>query len=203
MAFVYILRSGDTNFYKIGRTRRDVELRRKELSTGTPSALSLVTAINTKHDALAEKLLHDKLINYHVNNVDAKEFYHIEDVDKLLDAVKDVKAYLTEFVTLKEEELIYKDVIATGGMLDKDESSNDLHKRLIKIKQDIRMLEASKEIIELRLKQKIKHNKGIKGVATWNTVSRVTFEYTRFRQTHPDLWTEFSVETLTRPFKVL
>ena len=41
MAFVYILQSGDENYFKIGRTKDDVEKRRKALSTGNPKELKL------------------------------------------------------------------------------------------------------------------------------------------------------------------
>lgn len=34
MAYIYVFQSGQENLYKIGRTRGDVEKRRKDLSTG-------------------------------------------------------------------------------------------------------------------------------------------------------------------------
>ena len=47
MAYVYFLRSGDEDVFKIGRTRRHPGQRIRELSTGNPDPLTLLDFIET------------------------------------------------------------------------------------------------------------------------------------------------------------
>src|SRR5712691_1199534 len=61
MAYVYILRSGDENLFKIGRTDGDVEARIRQLATGNPYRLTKFDVIDTEHDSLCETYLHRML----------------------------------------------------------------------------------------------------------------------------------------------
>lgn len=61
MAFVYILRSGNEDLFKIGRTRGELAARIKNLSTGNPHALTLFDSIETDDDAACETYLHGRL----------------------------------------------------------------------------------------------------------------------------------------------
>jgi Meiotically Up-regulated Gene 113 (MUG113) protein len=58
MAYVYILRSGSENLFKIGRTDRDVDARIRQLATGNPHRLTKFDCIETEHDSLCETYLH-------------------------------------------------------------------------------------------------------------------------------------------------
>ena len=55
MAFVYVFQSGDGNYFKIGRTKDEIEKRRKALSTGNPKELKLFDHIETDYDSEVEK----------------------------------------------------------------------------------------------------------------------------------------------------
>jgi T5orf172 domain len=54
MAYVYVLRSGAENIFKIGRTKGDVDARILQLSTGNPYPLTKFDLIETEHDAHCE-----------------------------------------------------------------------------------------------------------------------------------------------------
>ena len=55
MAYVYVLRSGTENIFKIGRTTRDVDARIYQLSTGNPQPLTKYAVIETDYDTVCEK----------------------------------------------------------------------------------------------------------------------------------------------------
>ena len=54
MAYVYILRHGRENKFKIGRTTKSVKVRLKELSTCNPD-LAIFDIIETEHETTIEK----------------------------------------------------------------------------------------------------------------------------------------------------
>lgn len=75
--FIYIMRnaSHEKNIFKVGLTRRDCETRAKELSsaTGVPDKYLVVEEFATVDCVLAEKLIHEKLDDYRLNN--KREFF--------------------------------------------------------------------------------------------------------------------------------
>src|SRR5438552_846267 len=75
MAFVYILRSGGENLFKIGRTDGDVDARIRQLATGNPHPLTKFDVIQTEHDSLCETYLHRMLRSRKSLASDAREFF--------------------------------------------------------------------------------------------------------------------------------
>lgn len=75
--FIYIMRnaSHEKNIFKVGLTRRDCETRAKELSsaTGVPDKYLIVEEFATADCVLAEKLIHERLDDYRLNN--KREFF--------------------------------------------------------------------------------------------------------------------------------
>lgn len=58
---LYIIRAGDTDFYKIGRTRGGVGARCDQLQVGNHRALTIVAKFRTKHIKQLEKAVHAAL----------------------------------------------------------------------------------------------------------------------------------------------
>ncbi len=77
MAYVYILQSGTENIFKVGRTKRDVDARIQQLSTGNPYPLTKFEVIETEHDALCESYLHRRLSTKKIFRGLAQEFFAI------------------------------------------------------------------------------------------------------------------------------
>jgi hypothetical protein len=77
MAYVYILRSGGENLFKIGRTDGDVEARIRQLATGNPYRLTKFDVIDTEHDSLCETYLHRMLRSKRSLASGAREFFEI------------------------------------------------------------------------------------------------------------------------------
>lgn len=77
MAYVYVLRSGTENIFKIRRTKGDVGARILQLSTGNPHPLTRFDVIETEHDAQCESYLHRRLSMKRINSGPAQEFFAI------------------------------------------------------------------------------------------------------------------------------
>lgn len=58
MAYVYLIRQGHDDLYKIGSTTKHPMTRLKELQTGNPQELHLVSHYRTKHHQKIEMLMH-------------------------------------------------------------------------------------------------------------------------------------------------
>ena len=74
--YIYIMRnaSHDKDIFKVGLTRRETETRAKELySTGVPDKYLVAEEFETVDCVLAEKLIHQKLEKYRLN--DKREFF--------------------------------------------------------------------------------------------------------------------------------
>jgi len=70
MEKVYLLKSNvkEHIVYKIGRTKRDVQKRIKELSTGNPGKITIEYVIETKNSSKLESALHGHFSHCRINN---------------------------------------------------------------------------------------------------------------------------------------
>src|SRR5215813_8757037 len=102
MAYVYILRSGNENLFKIGRTDADVDTRIRQLATGNPHRLTKFDIIETEHDSLCETYLHRILRSRKSLASDAREFFAITP-EELAPVIRDAREFLAEFVAKQAE----------------------------------------------------------------------------------------------------
>lgn len=66
MAYVYLIRQGHDDLYKIGSTRKHPQDRLRELQTGNPEELHLIAHYKTEHFQKIEHLMHIAHEKYHV-----------------------------------------------------------------------------------------------------------------------------------------
>ena len=64
MGYVYFIRSGDRDRFKVGYTVNSVEQRQKELQTGNPDKLSIFYVIESEYAETLEASLHIRLSEY-------------------------------------------------------------------------------------------------------------------------------------------
>src|SRR5437868_10106143 len=102
MGYVYILRSGNEDLFKIGRTEGEVDFRVKQLSTGNPHALTRFDVIETDHDSLCETYLHRMLRSKRSVASDAREFFAITS-EELVAVIREAREFLDEFVAKQKE----------------------------------------------------------------------------------------------------
>lgn len=202
MAYVYILKNGDSNYYKIGRTKGDIEKRRKSLSTGNPQPLSLFDFIETEHDVIVEKFLHIKFFDKLSKEGDSTEFYKIDPVE-LKNGLQEAKNFLAEYIPHNQAAEKLKVVESNGCSISPDDEILKIYHKLCRIKGIINNLQFEKEILENQLKSKIGNNDGIDGIATWKTQTQFRLDQKTFKEKHPDIYQAFAVESKTRIFKTL
>ncbi len=77
MGTVYLLNMIDTDYYKIGVTKRDVNKRMKQLQTGCPDEIILIKQFDCEHYRKVEGWLHKQHASKRVEG----EWFVLEDSD--------------------------------------------------------------------------------------------------------------------------
>src|ERR1700689_3840197 len=102
MSHVYIFRSGIENLFKVGRTRQVIEARNKQLSTGNPYPLTLFDSIETQHDALCEKYLHNVMQTKRYSSGTAREFFAVTPAE-MQAYVQEARKFIAELTSVLPE----------------------------------------------------------------------------------------------------
>ena len=91
---IYLINQVETNYYKIGITKKNPEIRLKELSIGNPQELKFIVSFKTKNDFLLERSLHAHYREKKVNS----EWFELSD--------EEVSLFIDE-CTKKEKNLTF------------------------------------------------------------------------------------------------
>lgn len=90
---LYVIRAGDTGYYKVGITKRDVTLRLKQLQTGNHARLEVVRCYQVDDMEADEAMIHKRLTKHHVSG----EWYELDsltDIDVMLCATNTIDGYV-------------------------------------------------------------------------------------------------------------
>ncbi|MEO6304506.1 MAG: GIY-YIG nuclease family protein [Bacteroidia bacterium] len=68
---IYLINQVETNYYKIGITKKNPEIRLSELTIGNPQPLKLIVAFTTEHGYKLESALH---AHYRLKRVNSEWF---------------------------------------------------------------------------------------------------------------------------------
>lgn len=201
MAFVYIFKTGPRQ-YKIGRTKTNIERRRKELSTGNPNSIELFDYIETEHDSKVEKYLQNKFFEYICETGDSTEHYEITP-ELLKEGLEEARKFLEGYLpVLEQSEKLSKCKETTDSKPASDEATI-LYKKLLNIRGKAAILKFEQEYLENKLKVFIGDSDGIDDMITWKVQISTRFDTTGFKNEYPELAEKFSIESKSRVFKIL
>jgi Meiotically up-regulated gene 113 len=100
MAYVYVLRHGTEDVFKIGRTKGTIAQTIEQLSRGNPYQLTEVAQIETEDAVACETYLHQRLRSKKVVAGGGNEFFRL-DWAELNTAIRDAKEYVSEYLAAK------------------------------------------------------------------------------------------------------
>ena len=203
IAYVYILRQGGDNIFKIGRTSGLIEDRIKQLSTGNAKPLALFDYIESDYAHIVEHYLHKKLITFQQKqSLYAKEFYQI-DPEALQRELQKAKIFLDDYLLIYQESEAYREMTPVDEAKDADETIQKVYDDLVKIRGDIEILSYEKKRLENQLKVFIKDANEIKGVASWKMQNRKSLDTVQLKKEFPDIYEKCLEITQNRVFKLL
>lgn len=202
MACVYVLRSGNENLFKIGRTSGDVDVRIRQLSTGNPHPLTIFDAIGTRHDSLCETYLHRTLRSRRILKGTAQEFFAVTPTE-VEEIIRDAREFLAEFVARQEEAERLAEEESDGRLLVPGTDEWSMYRKLLEVREEQDTCAFQRQLLENKLKLAIGKADGLDGIATWKTQARERFDEAALKLAHPELFKSYVSASRLRVFRLI
>src|SRR5262249_347666 len=132
MAFVYVLRSGNEDLFKFGRTRGELQARIQQLATRNPHPLTLFDYIETEDPAApaCETCVDRYLRSKRSKEGEAHEFFALSTCE-VLDALREAREFLEEFVPKQREAERLAKEASDGVLLKPGDRDWERYRRLL------------------------------------------------------------------------
>jgi hypothetical protein len=201
MAYVYILRNGDEDVFKIGRTKSDLEKTIKQLSRGNPKPLTIYDSIVTDEEIAGETYLHRKLRSQKIVESGGREFFRISTTE-LGAAIQDAREYLADFIQTKRvaDELCASD--DDGSTVTPTEQDLDIYRSLCMVREEEDSIGAQRQFYESKLKMRINRASALGKIATWKVQTSLRLDQTVLQREMPDVFQAFQRPTRSRVFRL-
>ena len=187
MAYVYILRSGNENLFKSGRTDGDVEARIRQLATGNPYRLTKFDVIDTEHDSLCETYLHRMLRSKRSLASGAREFFEITP-EALKSVICEAREFLAEFIANQMEADRLAEEETDGVLLKPGNTDCSIYSRLLVAREEEDTYRYERQLLENKLKSVIGRADGVDGIATWRTQAVERLDQPALKAAEPDIF---------------
>ena len=206
MAFVYILRSGNEDLFKIGKTQRKALDRVKELSTGNPHRLTLFDSIKTadaQDAATCEAYLHGNLSTKRWTGGEAREFFALTPAEAEK-AIQDAR----EFVVTRPPKAegrpsnLPREKTMTASC-SQVRRTGIPHRMLVRVREEEYRLGVDRLRLETDLKLIIGTAACLDGIATWKNHGVTRFDEESFKDAEPDMYKMFLKRSRVRRFRLL
>ncbi len=201
MAYVYILRSGDENLFKIGRTDGDVEARIRQLATGNPYRLTTFDVIETEHDSLCETYLHRTLRSKRSLASEAREFFAIT-LAELMSLISEARDFLAEFVSNQAEADRLAEEETDGVLLKPGDAEWLIYSKLLAAREEEDTQRYQRQLLENKLKIAIGTADGLDGIATWRTQAVERLDQGAFKSAEPEIFKKYVKSSKTRVLRL-
>jgi hypothetical protein len=199
---VYVLRSGQEDLFKIGRTGSAVEARIRSLSTGNPHPLTLFDSIETEDDAACEAFIHGQLQGRRSTDSHAREFFAVS-ATELESVISRARTFLSYDLPRAKEVEILARADCDGQIISAKEGHVHLYRQLLVAREYEYRARAKRLRLENDLKLAIGTAAEVEGLATWKAHAKVVFDEARFKTAEPSLHRRFLRETSVRTLRLL
>lgn len=201
MAYVYVLRNGAEDVFKIGRTKGDLEKTIRQLSRGNPMPLTAYDSIVTDEEIAGETYLHRKLRSQKVVESGGREFFRVGQ-SELNAAIQDAREYLADFVQTKRvaDELCASD--DDGTIVVPTEDDLIMYKSLCRVREEEDSLGSQRQFLESKLKMRINRASALGQIATWKTQTSLRLDQAVLQREMPDVFQAFQRPTRSRVFRL-
>jgi hypothetical protein len=201
MACVYIFRHGNENKFKIGRTKKSAEVRRKELQTGNPD-LTIYDVIETEYDTAVEKYIHRRLATKKIINGSLSDEFFAVSVGELQPIIAEAYDYNREYLPMIEQA---KDLGAEepdGSIREPGNAALAMHQELREIEEEMARLHSRVEYLVAGIKINMGTASELRGIATWQAVTSNRFNSAAFKAEHPDIYERYLSTLISRVFRL-
>jgi len=206
---IYLLRSGTSDHYKIGRTVDSAAKRRKTLKTGNPEPLHILHEwrVPDRHGEF-ETMLHMTYVSQRLHSADSTEFFAFPDKTEQ-QLIAEINAVYDEFSRRLEGPADADSEQAFDTCLDDvDDELQALLARHRMLHAEIKLKTMECEFIDRQIKHRIGGHAGFtlpgreRPLVSWKTMETKRFDQSAFAKSHPDLFATFQKVSTTRRFVV-
>ncbi|PYM19706.1 MAG: hypothetical protein DMD81_03255 [Candidatus Rokuibacteriota bacterium] len=202
MGYVYVLRSGSENLFKIGRTDGDVDARIRQLATGNPHPLTKFDVIQTEHDSLCETYLHRMLRSRKSLASDAREFFAITPAE-LAPVIRDAREFLAEFVAKQAEADRLAEAETDGVLLKPGDPEWSVYRSLLAAREEEDTYRYQRQLLENTIKIAIGRSDGLESLATWKTQTVERLDQAALKSAQPDVFKMYAKTSRVRVFRLM
>lgn len=202
MACVYVLRHGNEDVFKIGRTKGTIPHTIDQHSRGNPYRLTEFARIETEDDVACETFLHQRLRSKRVVEGGGNEFFRIDPAE-LTAAIREAEEFVTEFLSAKAraDSLSKEEEDSTLPAVKPSVSDLEIYGELLKVRESQDRLKMQREFYESKLKISMGRAFSLEGIATWKGQWRHSFDLQAFRVAEADLYAEMYRRFGTESYK--
>jgi len=197
MAYVYILRNGNENLFKIGKSV-DVEDRIRGLTTGNPR-LAVFDKIETEDEDEWETYLHKRLRSKRSRGSSAQEFFEITP-EALRTVLREAREFLPSFLQTRQAADCLADERSTDRMVAPSREDVAIYQELLEVREQEDRCRYQRLHLENKLKLAIGTAAGLDGVASWRTLTKQKFDQAAFKEEQSELYQKYSTAVFERRF---
>jgi hypothetical protein len=142
---VYCVQRGDSDCFKVGRTKNSPEDRKRGFSTGSSEKFKLYRTIRTGYARELEKYIHQLLDSRRAEN---GEFFHVT-AQELDLAVEDAQAFVEKAQPLIDQaEQLRKEKPLNEVLIERGKEMVEIYQRLRKVRRDRYLIEQEIAFLE-------------------------------------------------------
>lgn len=184
MGYVYCLRAGFADRFKVGMTRVDPESRRRALSQGSPEKLTLHRTIECADARSLEQYVHWLLDPWRTPN---GEFFDVS-AAALDEAIATAEAFFAKCRPAVEAARRFAGVKPSGRLKTPTTTAAALHEQLRAAERERYLLEQRILLLQSRLQMEIGESLGIDGVASWRWQEQWRLDIRSLKEKEPAVY---------------
>jgi hypothetical protein len=196
---VYCFQLGDSDCFKVGRTKNSPEDRKRGFSTGSSERFRLYRAIKTEYARELETYIHQLLDTRRAEN---GEFFHVS--AQVLDlAVDDARAFVEKAQPLIcQAERLRKEKPLNEVLVEPYNEMFLVYERLRKVRRDRYLIEQEIAFLESTIQVAIGRNAAMREIASWKWTDHWAMDMDRFKKEQDVLYQQYKRNSGYRRFSL-
>jgi hypothetical protein len=197
MENVYCFQLGNSDCFKVGRTKNSPEDRRRAFSTGSAESLKFYKTVETEYPCELEKYIHQLLDAKRAEN---GEFFHVT-AQELDLAIEDARAFVESVQPLiYQAEQLRNESRLSDAVVEPSDRILEVYQRLRRVRRDRYLIEQEIAFLESTIQVAIGRNAAMRGVASWRWQDRYTIDTERLKEEQNELYQRYKRSSGSRRF---
>lgn len=196
---VYCFQLGDSDCFKVGRTKNSPEDRKRGFSTGSSERFKLYRTIKTEYARELETYIHQLLDTRRAEN---GEFFHVS-AQELDLAVEDARSFVEKAQPLiYQAERLRKEKPLNEVLVEPCNEMFQVYQRLRKVRRDRYLIEQEIAFLESTIQVGIGRNAAMREIASWKWTDHWTMDMDRFKKEQDALYQQYKRNSGYRRFSL-